>query len=204
MTMNREGITFIISAPSGAGKTSLCKEIIDIFPGLGHSVSYTTRPMRSGEVDGKDYHFVSDETFRKMIDEGGFAEWAEVHGNRYGTALKTLEQFRTQGVDILLDIDCQGAEQLRRNDPHGVHIFILPPNLDELRRRLEGRQTDAPDVIDRRIANARGEIDRAGEYDYIVVNDDFDQALEELKAIFIAEGCRTGRVLATVKAKFGI
>ncbi|NIQ96565.1 MAG: guanylate kinase [Desulfuromonadales bacterium] len=202
--MKREGIVFIISAPSGAGKTSLCKEIIDIFPDLGHSISYTTRPRRSGEVDGKDYHFVSSETFRRMIDEGAFAEWAEVHDNRYGTALRTLEQFREQGVDILLDIDCQGAEQLRRTDPDGVHIFIVPPSLEELRRRLEGRRTDSAEVIERRIANARGEICRAGEYDYIVVNDDFPQAVEELKSIITAEGCRSSRLLKAVKEKFGV
>ena len=203
MNTDRKGIILIVSAPSGAGKTSLCKEIIDIFPGLGHSVSYTTRPMRSGEAEGKDYHFVSPGTFQRMIEEGAFAEWAEVHGNRYGTALRTLERFREEGKDILLDIDCQGAEQLRRNDPDGVHVFVLPPSIEELLRRLKGRETDSSDVIEQRIANARGEMSRAGEYDYIIINDDFDRAVEELKAIFIAERCRTERRLPLARAIAG-
>jgi guanylate kinase len=126
-----------------------------------------------------------------MIEQGAFAEWAEVHGNRYGTAVATLERYRSEGHDVLLDIDCQGARQLKTTFGQGVFIFILPPSLDELQRRLTGRNTDAPDVIARRIANARDEIREALWYDYLVVNDDLPQALTELKAIVIAEGCRT-------------
>jgi guanylate kinase len=189
----REGILFIISAPSGAGKTTLCKEIIDFFPALRHSVSYTTRPQRPGEQDGKDYHFVSRTIFDAMIAQGAFAEWAEVHGNRYGTAIDTLDRFRSEGRDILLDIDCQGARQLKNSYRQGVFIFVLPPTMAELQRRLEGRNTDSPEVIARRIANARDEIREAVWYDYLVVNDDFIQASAEMKSIVLAEGCRTSR-----------
>ncbi len=197
----REGALFIISAPSGAGKTSLCKELIDFFPGLRHSVSYTTRTMRPGEVNGKDYHFVSRDDFDAMIEKGAFAEWAEVHGNRYGTAIATLESFCASGHDVLLDIDCQGAAQLKQCFRHGVFIFILPPSLEELQRRLTGRNTDAPDVIARRIVNARTEILEAAWYDYLVVNDDFSHALAVLKSIILAEQNRTARqtgLIATI------
>jgi guanylate kinase len=196
----REGILFVISAPSGAGKTSLCKEIIDFFPTLRHSVSYTTRPRRPGEREGVDYHFVTPETFAGMVAAGAFAEWAEVHGNRYGTAIKTLEQLRAAGHDVLLDIDCQGAAQLKRSYGQGVFVFILPPSFAELRRRLEGRNTDAPEVISRRISNAREEIRQAAWYDYLVVNDDFAVALAELKAVIVAERCRAARNLPLIDA----
>jgi len=189
----RDGILFVISAPSGAGKTTLCKEIIDFFPALRHSVSYTTRPQRPGEQDGIDYHFVSRTIFDAMIAQGAFAEWAEVHGNRYGTAIDTLDRFRSEGRDILLDIDCQGARQLKNSYRQGVFIFVLPPTMAELQRRLEGRNTDSPEVIARRIDNARDEIREAVWYDYLVVNDDFIQASAEMKSIVLAEGCRTSR-----------
>jgi guanylate kinase len=194
----REGILFVISAPSGAGKTTLCKEIIDFFPSLRHSVSYTTRPQRPGEQDGIDYHFVTRTVFDSKIAQGAFAEWAEVHGNRYGTAIETLERFRSEGRDILLDIDCQGARQLKKSYRQGVFIFVLPPSLTELQRRLNGRNTDSPEVIARRIANARDEIREAVWYDYLVINDDFSQAFSELKSIVLAEGCRTSRQQAII------
>ena len=187
------GSLFVISAPSGAGKTSLCKEVIDFFPSLRQSVSYTTRPMRPGEVDGIDYHFVTAEVFAAMVERGEFAEWAEVHGNRYGTALSTLAEAMAQGEDVLLDIDCQGAEQLRKTCRQAVFIFILPPSLDELMRRLQGRQTDSEEVIRRRLANARHEIAQVPLYDFVVINDQFATALEQLKAIIVAERCRVRR-----------
>lgn len=200
----RAGILFVISAPSGAGKTTLCKEIIDFFPALRHSVSFTTRPQRNGEQNGVDYHFVSRDDFDAMVGRGEFAEWAEVHGNRYGTAVETLERFRLEGCDVLLDIDIQGARQLRKNYRQGVYIFVLPPSFDELRRRLMGRNTDAPEVIARRLANAQLEVREAGSYDYLVINDVFDKALDELKAIIVAEGCRTPRILPLVAKEFQI
>ena len=200
--MQRRGNIFVISAPSGAGKTSLCKELIDFFPTLRHSVSYTTRSGRNGETDGVDYHFVDRQTFREMAEKGAFAEWAEVHGNHYGTALATLDESRRAGQDILLDIDCQGADQLRKTLDNAVFIFILPPDFAELRRRLQGRNTDSREVIERRIANAKGEIRRAPDYDYLVVNDDFGRACGQLKAIILAEGCRTGLMLPALADRF--
>lgn len=202
--MKREGIIFVISAPSGAGKTSLCKEIIDIFPTLRHSVSYTTRPVRAGEKNGIDYHFVSDEIFSAMVERGDFAEWAEVHGNRYGTAIATLKEAAAAGQDILLDIDCQGAAQLKKNWRQGVFIFVLPPSFEELQRRLLGRNTDSAEVIARRTANARQEVRQATWYDYLVINDDFTLALEQLRAVIVSEGIRTPRVLPTVAGAFGL
>jgi len=202
--MHREGILFIISAPSGAGKTTLCKEVIDIFPNLRHSVSYTTRSPRPGEVHGQDYFFAAPAEFERMIAAGEFAEWAEVHGNCYGTALKTLEEYRKCGIDVILDIDCQGAQQLKERYHGGVYIFILPPSFQELRRRLDCRSADSVEVIERRIQGAAWEIKESRWYDYIIINDVFSKAVEELKSVLIAESCRTGRVLELVAEKFDI
>ncbi|MCM2356539.1 MAG: guanylate kinase [Geobacteraceae bacterium] len=202
--MKREGILYIISAPSGAGKTTLCKEVIDIFPSLRHSVSYTTRQERPGEVYGRDYFFVPREEFQRMVAADEFAEWAEVHGNLYGTALRTLEEFRSSGVDVILDIDCQGARQLKERYSGGVFIFILPPDFNELRRRLDFRNSDSAEVIARRIECAATEIRESRWYDYIIVNDVFSRAVEQLKAVIVAEGCKTARVLASVADKFEI
>ncbi len=199
-----QGLIYIVSAPSGAGKTSLCNELIDIFRNLRHSVSYTTRPERPGEVHGKHYYFVTRNQFDRMVADGEFAEWAEVHGNYYGTAVQTLSHFTSQGINVILDIDCQGARQLKRRYPEAVYIFILPPSFSELRKRLEGRNSDAPDVIERRMAAAAAEIAESAWYDYLVVNDDFSIAVEKLKSIVIAEQCRTGRVRETVTGFFPV
>ncbi len=184
---------FVVSAPSGAGKTSLCRELIAKVDNLKQSVSYATRSIRDGETDGIDYHFVAQQTFREMVLCSQFAEWAEVHGNLYGTALSTLEDAEATGVDLLLDIDCQGAAQLKRNYQKAVFIFILPPDYATLRKRLYGRGTDSEEVIVRRLDNARGEIEEASWYDYLIINDDFQVALEEIKSIIVAERCRTSR-----------
>jgi len=202
--MQREGVLYIISAPSGAGKTTLCKEIIDIFQNLRHSVSYTTRSARPGEVHGSDYYFVSPEEFRRMVEAGEFAEWAEVHGNLYGTAIKTLDEYRTCGIDVILDIDCQGARQLKERYQGGVFIFILPPSYNELRRRLDCRNADSDEVIERRLHGAAAEIRESRWYDYIIVNDVFSKAVEELKSVLLAEQCRTTRVLESVSELFDI
>jgi len=200
--MKREGVLYVISAPSGAGKTTLCKEIIDIFPNLRHSVSYTTRPPRTGEVHGRDYFFVGTEEFSRMVGAGEFAEWAEVHGNLYGTSLATLKECRSQGIDLILDIDGQGARQLKGRFEGGVYIFVLPPSIEELRRRLDTRSSDTEEVIERRINNAAGEIKEARWYDYIIVNDRFSDAVEQLKSVLIAEQCRAIRLIQGLSTTF--
>jgi len=202
--MQREGVLFVISAPSGAGKTTLCKEIIDKFPNLRHSISYTTRTPRTGEVHGRDYFFVGQDEFSRMVADGEFAEWAEVHGNLYGTSLSTLKQCRSQGIDLILDIDCQGAQQLKGRFDGGVYIFILPPSIAELRRRLDGRSSDSEEVIERRINNAAAEIKESRWYDYIIVNDKFSEAVEQLKSVLLAEQCRSYRVIQGISATFDI
>lgn len=202
--MKREGLILIISAPSGAGKTTLCRELLKRFPTMRESISYTTRLPRQGEVHGEDYFFVSQEEFQRMIREDAFAEWAEVHGNLYGTALKTLEESRKNGIDLVLDIDCQGARKLKEQLEGGCYIFILPPSMTELRRRLESRSSDAPDVINRRIVRAVEEIREARWYDYIIINDRLETAIEELGAIVVAHSRRTSRMLERVAKLFDI
>lgn len=202
--MQQEGLLIVISAPSGAGKTTLCNGLVTRFPALKESISYTTRQPRAGEQDGVDYHFVSVERFKQMIAENGFAEWAEVHGNFYGTAIATLEQARVDGIDILLDIDCQGARILKDRGINGLFVFVLPPSMAELRRRLESRSSDAKEVIERRITRATEEIREARWYDYIVVNDRLDEAHEALASIVTAARQTTGRMLGQVSKMFDI
>ena len=199
-----KGILYVISAPSGAGKTSICKEIMAISPALRQSISYTTRAKRNGEQDGVDYHFVSSDEFSRMVADGAFAEWAEVHGNCYGTSKTLLKEAISTGADVLLDIDFQGAAQLRECGMDGVFIFILPPNMQELRKRLEGRNTDTPAVIEKRMKNARIEIAQAGRFDYLVVNDVFAQAVDKLRAIMLAESIRTVRILDRYSDEFSL
>jgi guanylate kinase len=200
----RKGILFVISAPSGAGKTSICREILALMPGLRQSISYTTRAMRPGERDGIDYYFVSREVFEGMVADGAFVEWAQVHGNCYGTARAFLEQAREEGADVLLDIDFQGARQLRDSGLDGVFIFILPPHMDELRKRLDCRNTDDEETIARRLANAVGEIAEAVNFDYLVVNDLLEEAVEKIWAIMTAEAVRTNRMIDALPAEFGL
>lgn len=177
------GRLFIISAPSGAGKTSLVAELLKRMPQLSLSVSHTTRPMRQGEQDGVDYHFTSKEAFLQQVEAGGFLEHAEVFGNYYGTAVQEVKAQRQAGKDVILEIDWQGAAQVRRLLPEAVGIFILPPSLKTLEKRLRGRGQDSEEVIAQRLAGAKTEIARYAEYDYLVVNDDFQEALAELEAI---------------------
>jgi guanylate kinase len=202
--MNREGLIMIISAPSGAGKTTLCRRLRQRFPAMHESISFTTRQPRPGEKNGEDYCFVSRDEFQAMVTQGAFAEWAEVHGNLYGTALSTLEDARKNGIDLLLDIDCQGALSLKQNFSGGVYVFIIPPSMDELRRRLEGRSSDAPEVIERRIRRAADEIREARWYDYIIINDRIEEAFEELSAVVLAQSRTTPRMLGRVAKLFDI
>ncbi len=202
--MKREGLILILSAPSGAGKTSLCRELFKAFPDMKESVSYTTRAPRPGEIEGEAYHFVTHEIFERMVEEDDFAEWAEVHGNKYGTALHTLEDARKNGVDLVLDIDCQGALKLKEQFEGGVYVFIMPPSMEELRRRLEHRSSDVQEVIERRIARAADEIRESRWYDYIIFNDDFEVACRELAAIVIAQRRKTFRMMEKVGKLFDI
>lgn len=202
--MKREGLILILSAPSGAGKTSLCRELFKTFPDMKESVSYTTRAPRPGEVEGEAYHFVTGDVFERMVAEDSFAEWAEVHGNKYGTALRTLEEARRNGIDLVLDIDCQGALKLKEQFEGGVYVFIMPPSMEELRRRLEHRSSDAQEVIELRIARAAAEIREARWYDYIIFNDNFEVACRELAAIVIAHRRKTFRMMEKVGKVFDI
>lgn len=187
------GQLYVISAPSGAGKTSLIKALRGRRPEIALSVSHTTRPPRSGEEDGVHYHFVTVNQFRSMIDEDAFVEYAEVFGNYYGTSVKAIEDVLAGGADLILEIDWQGADQVRAKFPEAVSVFILPPSTAELRKRLEGRGQDAPEVIERRLSEAVTEMQSYGRYDFLVFNDDFETALNELDCLFTSHRLRTER-----------
>jgi guanylate kinase len=201
--MTNEGLLYIVSAPSGTGKTTLLKRVMDYFPDIRFSISYTTRPPRPDERDGKDYHFISPQHFQQMVEKGAFAEWAEVLGNRYGTALNSIRESRSQGVDLILDIDSQGARQMRERFDEGIFIFILPPSLKVLEQRLKARGVDEQEVIQFRVTKARGEMEQARWYNYIIVNDRVEEAAEQLKSIIIAERCRRERVLKRIDLSAG-
>jgi guanylate kinase len=186
------GTLYIVSAPSGAGKTSLVKALIDALPQVRVSVSHTTRGMRPGEVDGVNYHFVSRESFIEMLDRNEFLEHAEVFGNLYGTSQRWLEKTLAEGYDLILEIDWQGAQQVRRLMPQARSIFILPPTQQALRQRLTNRGQDSDEVIERRMREAVNEMSHYVEYDYLVINDDFATALDDLKAIFRANQLQQG------------
>ncbi|MCL6555962.1 MAG: guanylate kinase [Burkholderiales bacterium] len=190
------GNVFVVSAPSGAGKTSLVRALLAADPQVKLSISYTTRPPRPGEVDGMHYHFVSVEQFMEMLNRGEFLESAEVYGNYYGTSQRWIEEQLAAGTDILLEIDWQGAAQVRRLMPKAVSIFILPPSLEALRQRLTGRGQDSEAVIERRLAAAREDMSHVGEFDYVIINDDFDTASRDLQAVVRAQRLRVEAQLA--------
>ena len=193
----RQGTLFVVSAPSGAGKTSLCHELVARLPDVRYSVSCTTRKPRPGEVESRDYHFVDEAAFRGMIKEGAFIEWAEVYGNLYGTPRAPIREWMAKGSDVLLDIDTQGAEQLRGRYPEAVLVFIVAPSMRDLELRLRERKSDAEAEIARRLARARQEIALWRRYDYLVVNRDVKEALEQLASIIQAERCRASRLKLT-------
>ncbi|HEU0187050.1 MAG TPA: guanylate kinase [Gallionellaceae bacterium] len=189
------GNLFIVSAPSGAGKTSLVKALLSINKNIDLSISYTTRPPRPGEVNGKDYQFVSRETFLQMVQHGDFLESAEVYGNLYGTSQSWLNKELQSGRDILLEIDWQGAAQVRSKFPMCIPIFILPPSLEALETRLKGRGQDSAEVIARRLHAAQEDIGHVAEFDYVIINDKLDEALQQLNAIVVAAGMHRDRQL---------
>ncbi len=187
------GTLLVVSAPSGAGKTSLVRQLLELVPTLELSVSHTTRQPREGEIDGVHYHFVDEATFLEGVEAGRFLEHAEVFGKRYGTARDTVDDRLAAGADVLLEIDWQGAQQVRSLMPEAVSIFILPPSRAELRRRLQERGQDSEQAIDRRLAEAEKEIAHHPEYDYLVINDDFGQALAGLQCLVQAQRLRCER-----------
>jgi guanylate kinase len=192
-------MVFIISAPSGSGKSTLVRRLLDSVGQLDFSISYTTRAPRGSEKDGEHYHFVSRDEFLAMRNRGEFLEWAEVFGHLYGTARAALTEARHKGHDLVLDIDVQGAAQLKKQLPDAVSIFVLPPSRHELEKRLRSRSLDDEAVIARRLRDASKEIRNYSAYDYVVVNDQIDRAAEKLKGIVLAERCRTQRAEAIIK-----
>jgi guanylate kinase len=191
------GNLFIISAPSGAGKTTILKRVLAAMERVVFSVSHTTRPPRPGEQNGVDYHFVDRETFKAMAQQGTFLEWAEVHGNLYGTSSRVVADVTGKGQDIILDIDIQGARQIKeRQGVKGIFVFIAPPSLRVLQERLAGRATETAASIATRLSNAREEMQSIGNYDYVIVNDTLERAVEVIQSIIIAERSRNRRGLA--------
>lgn len=194
----KKGLLFIVSAPSGTGKTTLCRAMTEVFPGLHYSVSFTTRPPRPGDEDGRDYHFITPAEFQEKIDRRDFVEWAEIYGCRYGTSRSLLEKIRGEGRDIILDIDGQGARQLKNQSLGGIFIFLLPPSFEELRRRLSRRGTEGKEALQERLRKARVEMAEARGYDYLIVNDDLEKAKERLMAVILAEHQRLNRMEDTL------
>jgi guanylate kinase len=186
----RKGRLFVVTAPSGAGKSSLIQAVMQQDPGLRLSISYTTRAPRPGEANGREYHFVDESTFAAMHERGEFLESAEVHGNHYGTSRIVIEQALARGEDLILEIDWQGARQVKALHPDCVGIFILPPSVEELERRMRARGQDSAAVIERRVKNAREELAHADEFKYAIINRDFDTARQELAAIIRSERTR--------------
>ena len=193
-TLHRRGLLFILSSPSGAGKTTISRMLLNADDEINLSVSATTRPRRDGEIEGVDYYFVSDEKFEDMVQKDDFYEWATVFGNRYGTPKGAIRNALKEGRDFLFDIDWQGTQQLKQKDDQDVvTVFILPPSIDELHKRLQSRGTDAEDVIADRMERAKAEISHWAEYDYVVVNDDVDQCFSKVREILHAERMRRTR-----------
>lgn len=199
----RAPVLMIVSSPSGAGKTTLCRRLLGEFPDARFSVSHTTRPARPGEVPGRDYHFVDDAAFDAMIAGGAFIEWAHVHGNRYGTAHSEVAAAAAAGHDVVFDVDYQGAAQIKRQYPDALGVFVLPPSIAELRRRLVSRGTENRESLERRFRAALGEISHHAEFDFLLVNDDVDAAYDRLRSILVAERIRHRRAAPLAERLMG-
>lgn len=202
--MNVTGRIFVVSGPSGSGKSTLIRETRAKVQSLGYSISHTSRPPRGQEKNGVDYHFVSRETFRKMIDRGDFVEWAEVYQDLYGTSVSSLKSQTQLGLDVIMDIDVQGASNIKSHFQEAILIYVLPPSLDILEKRLRQRGTDDEKSIRTRLQKAAREIKNCVSYDYLLFNDELDQAVEELKSIVIAERCRKSVRLQKAEALFNL
>jgi guanylate kinase len=185
------GRLFIVSAPSGAGKTTLCRSVVASLPHLKFSVSYTTRQPRPGETPGADYSFINRGDFQSMIDRGEFIEWAEVHGERYGTSRQRLHEMIRSGYDVILDIDTQGAMQIKEKHSEGTYVFVMPPSMEVLRQRLRSRMTDSLQEIDKRLNRSVAEIKTYPAYDYVIINDTLNKAVREFEAIILSYRART-------------
>ena len=190
--MNK-GLLIVVSGPSGTGKGTVCTELLTQTPDLAYSISATTRKPRTGEIDGQNYYFLDKATFEKMIGDGGFLEYANVYGNYYGTPLGKIEERLAAGEDILLEIDTQGALNVMKKCPEGLFIFLLPPSIGELERRIRGRGSETEDSLGKRLGAAKAEIAIGKKYNYIVVNDTVKNAVKHIKSIMIAEHCRVSR-----------
>ena len=188
------GLLLVVSAPSGAGKTSICRDIMKMFPAIVYSVSYTTRPPRPGEVDGRDYRFLSDSDFRAGIARGDFIEWNEVYGYLYGTSGSDIKELLENNKDIILDLDTKGAINLKKLFPEGIYIFISPPSLEELKKRLKKRGSETSKDLKLRLDNALEEMKEAFWYDYIIFNEKLPVAVEQFKSVYLAEKCRRERL----------
>jgi guanylate kinase len=196
-----EGLLMVVSAPSGAGKTTICREILRMFPAVRFSVSCTTRPPRPGEVAGKDYDFISEGEFRQRIAQGEFIEWVENYGHLYGTSKKTMDAFLETGQDLILDIEPRGAKAIREQDPRGIFVFILPPSLEELKARL-GRRGDSAACVESRLRTSLDEIREALWYDYIIFNEKLTEAVDRFRSVYIAEKSRRRRCADRINAFF--
>ena len=200
MSSNRRGLLFVVSAPSGTGKTTVVERLVQVVPDLGLSRSYTSRAMRAGETDGVDYNFITRARFEAMVAEDAFLEWADVFGNLYGTCKADSEQELAAGRDLVLVIDVQGARQVRSRGAQTIGVFVLPPSFTALEQRLRGRSKDSEEAIRKRLATARREVRAVAEYEYVIVNDELDTCVDRLRAIVVAERARS-RVMATAVAQ---
>lgn len=200
----KKGILYVLSGPSGSGKTTLAKHVVNTVNYVDFAISYTTRKIRDGEKDGIDYKFIDEEKFRFMIDSNQFAEWAEVHGNLYGTPIDEIDKVLDKGIDILLDIDVQGSLQIKTKYRNSVHIFLIPPDLITLRKRLSKRNTENSSELEKRMEMAIKEISRINDYDYIIVSDDIDKSLRKLESIIETVRLKTEFIMDDVFKLYNI